>query len=78
MKNLLKFFVFVGLIVVGISALYDYRIKHGGLNFLATTSEKYSLATNASVDPKDVSALENLNRERRARRSLWPRSRAES
>jgi serine protease Do len=66
MKNLIKFLFFVLLVSAGISALYNHRLKTGGLNFLAVTSEKYSLATNASVDPKDVAGLEALNRERRA------------
>jgi serine protease Do len=66
MKNLIKFLLFVVLVSGGISALYDYRIRTGGLKFLAVASEKYSLATAASVDPKDVAGLENLNRERRA------------
>lgn len=66
MKNLIKFLFFVLLVSAGISALYDYRLKHGGLNFLAAAPERYSLATTASVDPKDVATLENLNRERRA------------
>src|SRR5256714_15316616 len=66
MKNLIKFLFFVLLVSAGISALYDYRLKTGGLNFLASTAEKYSLATTPSVDPKDVAGLENLNRERRA------------
>ena len=66
MKNLIKFLLFVLLVSAGISALYDYRLKTGGLNFLASTAEKYSLATAPSVDPKDVAGLENLNRERRA------------
>jgi serine protease Do len=66
MKNLIKFIFFVLLVSAGISALYDYRMKTGGLRFVAATSEKYTLATTASVDPKDVTALENLNRERRA------------
>src|SRR5216110_3007795 len=66
MKNLIKFLFFVLLVSAGISALYDYRLKTGGLNFLASTAEKYSLATSPSVDPKDVAGLENLNRERRA------------
>ena len=66
MKNLIKFIFFVLLVSAGISALYDYRMKAGGLRFLAVTSEKYSLATTPSVDPKDVTGLENLNRERRA------------
>jgi serine protease Do len=66
MKNLIKFLLFVVLVSAGISALYDYRIKTGGLKFLAVASEKYSLATIPTVDPKDVAGLENLNRERRA------------
>jgi serine protease Do len=66
MKNLIKFLFFVLVVSAGISLLYDYRIKTGGLKFLAVTSEKYSLAANASVDPKDVAGLEALNRERRA------------
>jgi serine protease Do len=66
MKNLIKFLVFVLLISAAISALYDYKLKNGGLKFLAAAPEKYSLATTASVDPKDVAGLENLNRERRA------------
>lgn len=66
MKNLIKFLLFVVLVSGGISALYDYRIKTGGLKFLAVASEKYSLATAPTVDPKDIAGLENLNRERRA------------
>jgi len=66
MKNLIKFLLFVVLVSAGISALYDYRIKTGGLKFLAVASEKYSLATTPTVDPKDVAGLENVNRERRA------------
>lgn len=67
MKNLFKFLLFVLLLSGAISALYDYRLKHGGLKFLAqTTSNPYTLSTSASVDPKDVMGLENLNKERRA------------
>lgn len=67
MKNLLKFLLFVLLVSAGISALYDYRLKHGGLKFLAqTTADKYTLTTTSPVDPKDVVGLENLNKERRA------------
>jgi len=67
MKNLLKFFFFVALLSVGISALYDYRMRHGGLGSLAQrTPEKYTLAPTPNVDPKDVVSLEALNRERRA------------
>src|SRR5260370_17671997 len=67
MKNLRKFFAFVGLTRLGISGLYDYRLKHGGLSTLQrTTPEKYTLASSPNVDPKQVASLEALNRERRA------------
>src|ERR1043166_1826584 len=68
MKNLLKFFLFVLFVSAAISILYDYRLKHGGLKFLAqtTTPDKYTLSTTPSIDPKEVTALDNLNRERRA------------
>ncbi len=53
MKNLLKFFVFVALLSLGISALYDYRLRHGGLGTLGQrTPEKYTLASTPSVDSK--------------------------
>src|SRR5207245_10676088 len=66
MKNLLKFFAFVALLSLAISALYDYRLKHGGLSTLPhTTPEKYTLASTPSVDSKQVASLEALNRERR-------------
>src|SRR5436309_12724197 len=67
MKNLEKFLLFVLLISAGISLLYDYRIKHGGLNLPSTRHpEKYTLASEPSVDSKQVASLEALNRERRA------------
>jgi serine protease Do len=67
MKNLFKFLLFVLLISVAISALYDYRLKKGGLRFLAQApADKYTLSTTASLDPKEVVGLENLNKERRA------------
>src|SRR5438874_11828042 len=67
MKNLLKFFAVVALLSLAISALYDYRLKHGGLSTLQrTTPENYTLASSANVDPKQVASLEALNRERRA------------
>src|SRR5438067_5665110 len=66
MKNLIKFLLFVLLVSGGISVLYDYPIKTDDLKFLPVASEQYSLAANASVDPKDVAGLENLNREPRA------------
>jgi len=66
MKHLLKFFAFVALLSLAISALYDYRLKHGGLSTLQrTTPEKYTLASSPNVDPKQVASLEALNRERR-------------
>ena len=67
MKNLLKFFAFVALLSLAISALYDYRLKHGGLRTIQhATPEKYTLATSPNIDPKQVASLEALNRERRA------------
>ena len=66
MKNLIKFIVFVALLAAGISWLYDYRLKHGELHLLArAVPEKYTLASEASVDPKQIGTLDNLNRERR-------------
>ncbi len=66
MKNLAKFLLFVLLISAGISLLYDYRLKHGGLNSpSARKPEKYSLASTPSVDSREVASLEALNRERR-------------
>jgi serine protease Do len=68
MKNLLKFVVFVAVISLAISALYDYQLRHGGLNLLGEhrQPEKYTLASENPVDPKNVASLEALNRERRA------------
>jgi serine protease Do len=67
MKNLAKFLLFVLLISAGISLLYDYRLKHGKLTLSpGRTPEKYTLASQPSVDSKAVASLEALNRERRA------------
>ncbi len=67
MKNLLKFLLFVGLLAAGISALYDYRMKHGGLGLAGKRApEKYTLAAAPSIDPKAVGTLEAVSRERRA------------
>src|SRR6266581_461948 len=67
MKNLAKFLLFVLLVSVGISLLYDYRLKHGGLNLPSKrAAERYTLASESSVDSKQVASLEALNRERRA------------
>src|ERR1043165_4004868 len=66
MKNFAKFLLFVLVVSAGISLLYDYRLKHGGLNLPSVRKpEKYTLASNPSVDPKQVPSLEALNRERR-------------
>src|SRR5213076_3062878 len=66
MKNFAKFLLFVLLVSAGISLLYDYRLKRGGLNLPSGRKpEKYTLASNPSVDPKQVPSLEALNRERR-------------
>jgi serine protease Do len=67
MKNLARFLLFVLLLSAGISLLYDYRLKHGGLRFPSVrTPEKYSLASEPAVNPKQVVSLESLNEERRA------------
>src|SRR5213083_1240265 len=66
MKNLAKFLLFVLVVSAGISVLYDYRLKHGGLKLPSgRTPEKYTLASEPSVDSKQVASLEALNRERR-------------
>src|SRR5438477_2563403 len=67
MKNLAKFLLFVLLLSAGISLLYDYRLKHGGLKFASgRTPEKYTFASESAVTPKQVASLESLNEERRA------------
>ncbi len=68
MKNLLKFFVFVALLSLGISALYDYQLKHGRLGAITDNRhpEKYTLADTHPIDPKQIASLEALNNERRA------------
>jgi serine protease Do len=67
MKNLLKFFLFVALLSLAISALYDYQLRHGRLGTLGRrTPERYTLADNPNVDLKQVASLDALNRERRA------------
>jgi serine protease Do len=67
MKNLAKFLLFVLLLSAGISLLYDYRLKHGGLKVASgRTPEKYTLAAEPAVNPKQVASLESLNQERRA------------
>src|ERR1700730_11848602 len=66
MKNLLKFFLFVAVLSILISALYDYRLRHGGLILCPRPApEKYTLASEPNVDSKTVASLEALNRERR-------------
>src|SRR3712207_6275029 len=65
MKNLLKFLLFVGLLSAGISLLYDYRVKHGGLGLARPTPEKYTLASAPSIEPGQVGTLAAMQRERR-------------
>jgi serine protease Do len=65
MKNLLKFLLFVVLVSLGISLLYDYKMKHGGLATRAGTPEKYSLATAPPIDQKEIGTLSEFDRERR-------------
>ncbi len=67
MKNFAKFLLFVLLISAGISLLYDYRLKHGELRLSSNrAAENYTLASEPSVDSKQIASLEALNRERRA------------
>src|ERR1700682_5968055 len=67
MKNLLKFFLFVAVLSILISALYDYRLRHGGLNLLSRPAPgKETLATEPNGHLKTVASLEALNREPRA------------
>jgi serine protease Do len=67
MKNLAKFLLFVLILSAGISLLYDYRLKHGGLKFSSERPpEKYTFATEPAVNPKQVVSLEALSQERRA------------
>jgi len=67
MKNLAKFLLFVLLLSAGISLLYDYRLKHGGLKFPSDgPPEKYTFASEPAVNPKQVVSLEALSQERRA------------
>jgi serine protease Do len=66
MKNLAKFLLFVLLLSAGISALYDYRLKHGGLKVPSGRApEKYTLAAEPAVNSKQIASLESLNQERR-------------
>jgi serine protease Do len=67
MKNLVKFLLFVLVVSVGISLLYDYRLKHGKLELLPRRiSEKYTFASEPAINPKETASLEALNQERRA------------
>ncbi|HEY2101895.1 MAG TPA: trypsin-like peptidase domain-containing protein [Chthoniobacterales bacterium] len=65
MRNLLKFLLFVVLVSLGISLLYDYRMKHGGLTTIERAPEKYTLASSPPVDRKEVGTLAEFDRERR-------------
>jgi serine protease Do len=66
MKNLLKFFAFVALISIAVSALYDCRMRQGTLGLSSRRApEKYTLPTDSNITPKQTASLEELNRERR-------------
>jgi len=50
MKNFLKFLIFVVLVSLGISLLYDYQLHHGHLSLSSRkTPEKYTLASQPSA-----------------------------
>src|ERR1700730_480629 len=67
MKNLLKFFLFVAVLSLLISVLYDYQLRHGRLGSLGRRMpEKYTLASTPTIDSKETASLEALNHERRA------------
>ncbi len=67
MKNLLKFFLFVAALSLLISALYDYQLRRGRLGSLGRrVPEKYTLASNPTIDSKQIASLEALNHERQA------------
>ncbi len=67
MRNFLKFLIFVVVVSLGLSLLYDYKMKNGSL--LAPSAsrapEKYTLPTAPPLDPKSLGALDEFNRERR-------------
>jgi Trypsin-like serine proteases, typically periplasmic, contain C-terminal PDZ domain len=66
MRNLLKFLLFVLIVSFGISLLYDYRMKHGGLiTTTRRTPEKYTLANSPPVDLKSIGTLAEFDHERR-------------
>src|SRR5690348_10807772 len=66
MKNLLKFFVFVALLSIAISLLYDYQLKHGRLGSATRAApEKYTLAKEPNINPSQIASLQALNEERR-------------
>jgi len=68
MKNLLKFFLFVAVLSLLISAFYDYQLRRGRLGSLGRrVPEKYTLASNPTIDSKQIASLEALNHERQAR-----------
>src|ERR1051325_12069540 len=67
MKNFAKFLLFVLLVSAGVSLLYDYRLHHGKLGPLDSRKpEKYSLATEPSINSKQIASLNAVNEERRA------------
>ena len=67
MKNFIRFVLFAALLAGALTLLYDYRGKHGGFGAAAgqRVPEKYTLATNPTIEPKSIATLDTLNRERR-------------
>ncbi len=66
MKNLLKFLLLVLVLSAGVSLLYDYQLRHGRLKLgPRSTAEKFTLADNPAVDPKEIASLASLSDERR-------------
>ena len=67
MKNLFKFLLLVLVLSAGVSLLYDYQLHRGHLSFTSPTTqpEKYTLAENPPIAPKEIASLASLSNERR-------------
>ncbi|MGI8430996.1 MAG: trypsin-like peptidase domain-containing protein [Chthoniobacterales bacterium] len=66
MKNFLKFLLLVLVLSAGVSLLYDYQLHRGKLSLTNRAQpEKYTLADEATVDPKAIASLASLSDQRR-------------
>jgi serine protease Do len=66
MKNLLGLFAFIGLLCLGIVALYDCQARRASLaGDSRRTVEKYTLPTESNISSRQIASLDELNRERR-------------